>query len=187
VLLGSDPVRHQMRGCAAMRPFCRGLLPGTNRPPRCPASPAHARRDLLPPRWRRRRPPLSTAGSPRLEHDGFPCHTDDGALLHRIISPKSVVENTNRATLACRLAGDEAARFALGDLTLRGEATTLAPARLTVTCVRDFGTGRRYHQVRRIFAAVCDDFLPLISRRCTATRSACSSLRDTWRRASSGE
>lgn len=112
--------------------------------------------ELLPPRYRRRRPPLSSIG--RLDRDtsGLLLLTDDGALLHRIISPRSHLPKTYEATLAEPLRGDEAALFASGTLMLRSEATPLRPAVLEVLDARRVRltlTEGRYHQVRRMFAA----------------------------------
>lgn len=112
--------------------------------------------DLLPPRWRRREPALSTVG--RLDRDtsGLLLITDDGALLHRIISPKASVSKVYEATLARELGGDEAALFGSGTLMLESETTPLAPARLDVLAPRRARltvTEGRYHQVRRMFAA----------------------------------
>lgn len=113
--------------------------------------------DLLPPRFRLRDPVLSTVG--RLDRDtsGLLLMTDDGALLHRIISPKAVVPKVYEATLASDLRGDEAALFASGTLMLESETTPLAPATLEVVAPRQARltlTEGRYHQVRRMFAAV---------------------------------
>ena len=112
--------------------------------------------DLLPPRWRARDPVLSTVG--RLDRDtsGLLLFTDDGALLHRIISPRAQVVKVYEATLAEDLRGDEAGVFASGTLMLESETTPLAPAALEVLGPRlarlAIGEGR-YHQVRRMFAA----------------------------------
>ncbi len=113
--------------------------------------------DLLPPRFALRSPALSTVG--RLDRDtsGLLLLTDDGQLLHRIISPKAAVAKTYEATLAEDLRGDEAAVFASGELMLEGEKTPLAPAVLEVLAPRRARlvlTEGRYHQVRRMFAAV---------------------------------
>lgn len=112
--------------------------------------------DLLPPRFRRRKPPLSTVG--RLDRDtsGLLLLTDDGDLLHRIISPRSKIPKVYEATLAQALRGDEAALFASGTLVLQSETTPLTPAELHVVSdrhVRLTVTEGRYHQVRRMFAA----------------------------------
>lgn len=113
--------------------------------------------DLLPPRYRVRDPALSTVG--RLDRDtsGLLLFTDDGALLHRIISPKAQVAKVYEATLAHDLRGDEAALFASGTMMLESETDPLEPAVLQVLAPRRARltlTEGRYHQVRRMFAAV---------------------------------
>ena len=120
--------------------------------------------DLLPPRFRLRAPQLSTVG--RLDRDtsGLLLLTDDGALLHRIVSPKSQLPKVYEATLAHDLRGGEAALFASGTLQLESENTPLAPARLEVVTPRLARltlTEGRYHQVRRMFAAAGNHVLAL--------------------------
>ena len=113
--------------------------------------------DLLPDRWRRRNPAISPVGRLDKDTSGLLLLTDDGDLLHRIISPKRHVPKTYRATLARPLDGTEAAVFAAGTLMLRGETTPLAPATLepvTDTQALLTITEGRYHQVRRMLAAV---------------------------------
>lgn len=113
--------------------------------------------DLLPERFALRDPVVSTVG--RLDRDtsGLLLMTDDGQLLHRITSPKSGLDKVYEASLAQDLRGDEAGIFASGELMLEGEHKPLLPAELEVTGPR---TARltlhegRYHQVRRMFAAV---------------------------------
>ena len=112
--------------------------------------------DLLPPRFRMRDPLLSTVGRLDRETSGLLLLTDDGKLLHRIISPKTHVAKVYEAHLAQDLRGDEAALFASGTLMLESETTPLAPARLEVLGsqrARITVTEGRYHQVRRMFAA----------------------------------
>ncbi|MDY8109814.1 16S rRNA pseudouridine(516) synthase [Fulvimarina sp. 2208YS6-2-32] len=112
--------------------------------------------DLLPPRWRWRDPAISTVGRLDKETSGLLLMTDDGALLHRIISPKHHVAKRYRVQLARPMAGGEAALFASGTLMLEGEDKPLAPAELVVIspqeAVLEVREGR-YHQVRRMFAA----------------------------------
>ncbi len=113
--------------------------------------------DLLPLRYRSRNPLLSSVG--RLDRDtsGLLLFTDDGGLLHRIISPKSQVTKSYEAELADDLRGDEGATFASGDLLLESEDSPLAPAFLDALSSRRARltvTEGRYHQVRRMFAAV---------------------------------
>jgi 16S rRNA pseudouridine516 synthase len=113
--------------------------------------------DLLPSRWKRRDPVLSSIGRLDKETSGLLLLTDDGALLHKVISPKQHVAKRYLATLARPLNGDEATIFASGRLMLEGEKTPLAPAALEVlsgTTARLTLHEGRYHQVRRMFAAV---------------------------------
>lgn len=123
--------------------------------------------DLLPPRYRRRDPLLSPVG--RLDRDtsGLLLMTDDGQLLHRITAPKSALPKVYEATLANDLRGDEADLFGSGTLMLASETTPLAPAaiealeprRARITLVEG-----RYHQIRRMFAAVGNHVLTLHRR-----------------------
>ncbi|GGK14637.1 16S rRNA pseudouridine(516) synthase [Luteimonas terricola] len=113
--------------------------------------------ELLPPRFALRSPTLSTVGRLDRETSGLLLMTDDGQLLHRIISPKSKLPKVYEATLAEPLRGDEAATFASGTLMLESEKTPLLPAELEMvssTQARLTLHEGRYHQVRRMFAAV---------------------------------
>jgi len=113
--------------------------------------------ELLPARWRARIPALSTIGRLDKDTSGLLLITDDGPFLHRVISPRSHVAKRYVAALDRPLAGTEAEIFAAGTLMLEGEKEPLAAAvleplgsktaRLTIT-------EGRYHQVRRMFAAV---------------------------------
>ncbi|WP_303719436.1 pseudouridine synthase [Brevundimonas naejangsanensis] len=112
--------------------------------------------DVLPDRWRRRDPAISTIGRLDKQTSGLLLLTDDGDLLHRVISPKRHVAKVYRATLARPLNGTEGALFASGELVLEGEDKPLVPAVLEVispTEARLTVTEGRYHQVRRMFAA----------------------------------
>jgi len=112
--------------------------------------------DVLPPRWRRRDPAISTIGRLDKQTTGLLLLTDDGDLLHRVISPRRHVAKVYRATLARPLAGTETELFAAGGLVLEGEDKPLAPAALEVlspTEARLTVTEGRYHMVRRMFAA----------------------------------
>lgn len=113
--------------------------------------------DLLPSRFRARDPALSPVG--RLDRDttGLLLMTDDGGLLHRIISPRAAVPKVYLARLASDLRGDEAGVFASGTLLLENEDTPLAAALLKPIDARHARltiTEGRYHQIRRMFAAV---------------------------------
>ena len=137
-----------------------GMLIRLNKPLGCTCSHKDAGRlvyDLLPARFRLRSPALSTVG--RLDRDtsGLLLLTDDGALLHRIISPKSKLGKRYCAELAQDLRGDEVELFASGSLMLEAETKPLLPAELEVLGPRRVQLTLhegRYHQVRRMFAAV---------------------------------
>lgn len=113
--------------------------------------------ELVPPRFLRRSPVVSTVG--RLDRDtsGLLLMTDDGVLLHRIVAPKSKIAKVYEVTLARDLRGDEAKVFASGKLKLESEKTPCAPAQLQVLGARHARltlTEGRYHQARRMFAAI---------------------------------
>ncbi|WP_367188012.1 16S rRNA pseudouridine(516) synthase [Sulfuricurvum sp. RIFOXYD2_FULL_44_160] len=120
--------------------------------------------DLLPPRWRMRDPKISTIGRLDKETSGLLLLSDDGALLHRLTSPKHKVPKVYEATLDRPLQGDEAEIFASGTLMLNGEKNPCLPAKLTIideSHVTLEITEGRYHQVRRMFAAVGNHVMAL--------------------------
>jgi 16S rRNA pseudouridine516 synthase len=111
---------------------------------------------LLPERWRRREPAISSVGRLDKDTSGLLLLTDDGALLHKIISPRSHVPKRFDVTLDRPLRGDEEKLFASGEMMLEGEDKPLLPAQLEVaspTRAVVTITEGRYHQVRRMFAA----------------------------------
>lgn len=113
--------------------------------------------DLLPPRWRVRDPALSSVGRLDKDTSGLLLITDDGGFLHRVISPKRHVPKSYIATLDRPLTGEEGAVFAAGTLMLEGEEKPLLPAILEPlgdNKARLIIEEGRYHQVRRMFAAV---------------------------------
>ena len=112
--------------------------------------------DVLPERWRRRDPAISTIGRLDKQTSGLLLLTDDGDFLHKVISPKRHVPKVYRATLARPLEGHEAELFASGHLMLEGDDKPLAPAVFEVVSPTEAlltVTEGRYHQVRRMFAA----------------------------------
>ena len=112
--------------------------------------------DLLPPRWRRRNPPVTTIGRLDKETSGLLLLTDQPALVHRLTSPRHKVEKIYHALLDRDLTSDAVTRFASGTLQLVGEAKPCAPAALRLLGAREAEvtlTEGRYHQVRRMFAA----------------------------------
>ena len=99
---------------------------------------------------------LHVAG--RLDSDttGLVLISDDGDWTHRITSPKRRCDKSYRATLAEPVDEAVAAQFAAG-IALRNEKKKTLPARLeilTPTEVRLHISEGKYHQVKRMFAAL---------------------------------
>lgn len=120
--------------------------------------------DLLPPRWKTRKPALSCAGRLDKESTGQVILTDDGDLLHRIIHPKSQAAKHYAVTLAHPLRGDEAALFGTGTFVMAGDAKPLKPA--TWTPDDDYGGTMilhegRFHQIRRMFETLDNQVVAL--------------------------
>jgi 16S rRNA pseudouridine516 synthase len=113
--------------------------------------------DVLPPRWRARHPVLTSVGRLDKETSGLLLLTDQTALVHRLTSPKHKVPKHYLATVDRDLTPNLIATFAAGTLQLDDEKAPCAPAALTL---RDARTAEivliegKYHQVRRMFAAV---------------------------------
>jgi 16S rRNA pseudouridine516 synthase len=113
--------------------------------------------ELLPARFAARKPVLSSIGRLDSDTSGLLLFTDDGDYLHRIISPKNHVAKIYEVTCARALEPRYAEIFASGELVLESEKDALKPAFLEITGEK---TARltlyegRYHQVRRMFAAV---------------------------------
>lgn len=113
--------------------------------------------DLLPVRFRARKPALSSVGRLDKDSTGQLFLTDDGVLLHRIIHPKAHAEKHYRVTLRDALSGDESALFATGTFMLKGEDKPLKPAIWRTESPHSgvmILTEGRYHQLRRMFGAV---------------------------------
>ena len=119
---------------------------------------------LLPERWRRRDPALSTVGRLDKDTSGLLLLTDDGGLLHRIIAPRANVPKRYQVTLDRPLTGGEGAVLAAGTLMLEGEEHPLLPVDLAVHDATHAAVTLRegrYHQVRRMFAALGNHVLAL--------------------------
>lgn len=113
---------------------------------------------LLPARWQRRNPQVTSVGRLDKDTSGILLLTDQTELVHRLTSPKHKVPKVYRATVDRDIPEDAVARFASGTLQLNDEPKPCAPAELKLLSAREAEvtlTEGRYHQVRRMFAA-CD-------------------------------
>ncbi len=145
--------------------------------------------DLLPARFMRRMPIMAPVG--RLDRDtsGLLLLTDDGALNHRLTSPKRHVPKTYRVLLVEDVDQGVPALFASGTMLLKGEEKPLLPAAAEIIAPREVELTimeGRYHQVRRMFAAAGNHVVAL-------ERIAIGGLRlselavGSWREASADE
>ena len=112
---------------------------------------------LLPPSWAQRTPRPEWAG--RLDRDtsGLLIISDDHVLLHRLTSPRHHVDKEYRATVDRPPAGDAAERFTAGIVLAGEEDRPCLPALLRLDGERTVSVTLhegRYHQVRRMLAAV---------------------------------
>lgn len=99
---------------------------------------------------------LHLVGRLDVDTSGLLLITDDGQWSHRVISPRYRCDKVYLATLAQPLVADAEPRLAAG-LMLEGESAPTLPARLqrvTECQVRLTIQEGRYHQVRRMFAAL---------------------------------
>jgi 16S rRNA pseudouridine516 synthase len=110
--------------------------------------------DLLPARWQRRNPPVSSVGRLDKDTSGLLLLTDRSALVHRLTSPKHKVAKVYRAVLDRDLPPGIGDIFSSGTYQLAGEETPCAPAILRRVGDREAEitlTEGRYHQVKRMF------------------------------------
>lgn len=111
----------------------------------------------FPERWLGRKPALSSVGRLDKETSGLLVVTDDGKLNHYLTSPKHGISKTYAATLDRPLTGNEVEVFAAGTLMLESDDKPCLPAEFTVTGEKTASLvlhEGRYHQVRRMFAAI---------------------------------
>jgi 16S rRNA pseudouridine516 synthase len=111
---------------------------------------------LLPPRWRKRNPGVTSIGRLDKDTSGLILLTDQSELVHQLTSPKHKVPKVYRATLATDLPPGIGDLFAAGTLVLNGEKEACAPATLRVLGPREAEltlTEGKYHQVRRMFGS----------------------------------
>lgn len=99
---------------------------------------------------------LHIAGRLDIDTTGLVLITDDGPWNHRVTSPRHECHKTYHATLANTLASDAEQKLQAG-LLLNSETQLTKPAtleRLTNNAVRLTISEGKYHQVKRMFAAL---------------------------------
>ncbi|QIF05502.1 pseudouridine synthase [Roseimicrobium sp. ORNL1] len=111
---------------------------------------------LVPERWTKRNPPVTSVGRLDKDTSGLLLITDRGELVQRWTSPKSIVEKVYEAEVDHDLEQRLVDVFASGTLMLRSEEAPCLPAKLEIVSERVARvtlTEGRYHQVRRMFAS----------------------------------
>jgi 16S rRNA pseudouridine516 synthase len=111
---------------------------------------------LLPERWRRRNPQVTSIGRLDKDTSGLLLLTDQSPLVHRLTSPKHKVPKIYRARVDRDLTPELIPLFAAGTLVLDGEEVPCVPAELKIVSPREAELTLiegKYHQVRRMFAA----------------------------------
>ncbi|HXQ80970.1 MAG TPA: pseudouridine synthase [Opitutaceae bacterium] len=119
---------------------------------------------LLPARWQRRNPCVTSVGRLDKQTTGLLLLTDCSAIVHRLTSPRHKVPKVYRATLDRRPPPDAEDILAGGRCMLPGEDTPCAPAELRRIGERETEiviTEGRYHHVRRMFASLGCEVLAL--------------------------
>ncbi len=157
-----DPAEVLVDGCPV--PFPDGLYVALHKPVGCTCS--HAREgdapsvySLLPPQWLRRSPTVQSVGRLDKETSGLLLLSDDGAFVHALTSPKRHIEKVYRFRCAAPVPAEAVQLFSDGHFMLHGESSPCLPAHLQIDAA-DACTGQlslcegRYHQVRRMLAAV---------------------------------
>ncbi len=119
--------------------------------------------DLLLERFHRRKPSLSVAGRLDKDSTGLVFLTDDGDLLHKIISPKHHITKKYRVTLRDPLKGNEAQIFA-DNLCLKNDPSPLKPAHWQALGeqegIMELSEGR-FRQIRRMFSTLGNEVVTL--------------------------
>lgn len=111
------------------------------------------------PRWQE----LQIVGRLDLDTTGLVLLTDDGQWNHRITSPRSECTKTYRVATANPITIETAALFAAG-VQLHGEKTLTRPAQLELISSHEARLKiheGKYHQVKRMFAAVGNSVVAL--------------------------
>lgn len=141
-------------------PFAEGLYVAFHKPLGCTCSHREEGElvyDLLPEMWLARNPAVNTVGRLDKETSGLLLLTDDGKFEHAMTSPRRHVPKVYEFSSSAPIPPEAVGLFASGELMLQREKTPCLPAELVIT---GENTGRltlhegRYHQVRRMLAAV---------------------------------
>ncbi len=113
--------------------------------------------ELLPERYLRRKPKLACAGRLDKDASGLVILSDDGDLVHRLTAPRKKIPKHYKLRLSAELQSNSAEIFSSGRLRLKGETEDLLPAELKILGPKEVEVvlmEGRYHQLKRMFAAI---------------------------------
>lgn len=120
--------------------------------------------DLMPERFKSRKPAFSSIGRLDKYSTGQLLLTDDGDLLHRVISPKSNAKKHYHVTLRDDLNGNEAELFNTGEFYMDKDDKPLKPAiwiaENKCSGIMILSEGR-FHQIRRMFETIGNEVITL--------------------------
>ena len=154
----ANPADVLIDGCPVE--FVNGLYVAFYKPLGCTCSHKEAGElvyDLLPQQWLNRSNGVSTVGRLDKETDGLLLLTDDGAFVHALTSPKKHVPKVYEFETSAPIPESAVSLFASGELLLESETAPCLPAQLQILapCHGQLTLHEgRYHQVRRMLAAV---------------------------------
>ena len=140
--------------------FPEGILALFHKPAGCVCTHEHREGptvfDLLPPRWARRNPPVTSVG--RLDKDttGLLIVTDIGELVQRWTSPRHKVPKIYEVTVDGAIDPKLIELFASGRLLLDDEDKPCLPARLEIISPHEARlelVEGKFHQVKRMFSS----------------------------------
>ncbi len=145
-------------------PFVNGILVALHKPlgytcSHTPENGAPTIYELLPAQWLARSPAVQSIGRLDKETSGLLMLSDDGDLVHALTSPRRHIQKVYEYRTIAPVPLEATALFASGSFTLNGEKTPCLPAALepdaTDPCHGFLRLHEgRYHQVRRMLAAV---------------------------------
>ena len=119
---------------------------------------------LFPNQWILRRPKVNTAGRLDVDATGIIIITDDGKLLHRIISPKNKVSKVYRVKLEKVIKSNYKSFFESGECIIKSESKPCKPVQFKKignnTAELELIEGK-YHQIKKMFSVLNNTVIEL--------------------------
>ena len=120
--------------------------------------------NLIPNQWILRKPKVNTAGRLDIDTTGMIIITDNGKLLHKIISPKNKVPKVYRVKLKKEITNNYKSFFESGEYIIRGESKPCKPIQFKkiykYSAELKLIEGK-YHQIKKMFLALNNNVIEL--------------------------